>query len=109
MRNKKKYIVISPLFPNNNSHIGSYVYDQVRTIIDLFDYNITIVKVVSLFSSETDYNFKGIEVKIFKVFDLPFFMLPGLFNWVNDIRIKQFFKTHNLITELAIIFLGRII
>ena len=103
MENKKKYIVISPLFPNDNSHAGSYVYDQVKTIIDLSDYNVKVIKVTSLFSSEKDYNFKGIEVKVFKVFDLPFFIFPGLFNWVNAIRIKQFFKTHNLVAELAVI------
>jgi len=103
MENKKKYIVISPLFTNDNKHIGSYVYDQVKTIIDLSDYNVKVIKVTSLFSSEKDYNFKGIEVKIFKVFDLPFFIFPGLFNWVNAIRIKQFFKAHNLVAELDVI------
>jgi glycosyltransferase involved in cell wall biosynthesis len=103
MENKKKYIVISPLFPNDNKHIGSYVYDQVKTIIDLSDYNVKVIKVTSLFSSEKDYNFKGIEVKIFKVFDLPFFIFPGLFNWVNAIRINRFFKAHNLVAELAVI------
>ena len=103
MENKKKYIVISPLFPNNNSHVGSYVYDQVKTIIDLSDYNVKVIKVTSLFSSEKDYNFKGIEVKIFKVFDLPFFIFPGLFNWVNTIRIKRCFKAHNLVAELDVI------
>jgi len=103
MENKKKYIVISPLFPNDNSHAGSYVYDQVKTIIDLSDYNVKVIKVTSLFSSEKDYNFKGIEVKVFKVFDLPFFIFPGLFNWINAIRIKQFFKAHNLVAELDVI------
>ena len=103
MENKKKYIVISPLFPNDNSHTGSYVYDQVKTIINLSDYNVKVIKVISLFSSEKDYNFKGIEVKVFKVFDLPFFIFPGLFNWVNAIIIKQFFKAHNLVAGLAVI------
>ncbi len=51
MENKKKYIVISPLFPNDNSHAGSYVYDQVKTIIDFSDYNVKVIKVTSLFSS----------------------------------------------------------
>jgi len=103
MEDKKKYIVISPLFPNDNSHTGSYIYDQVKTIIDLSDYNVKVIKVTSFFSSEKDYNFKGIEVKIFKVFDLPFFIFPGLFNWVNAIRIKQFFIAHNLVAELDVI------
>ena len=103
MENKKKYIVITPLFPNDNSHVGSYVYDQVKTIIDLSDYNVKVIKVTSLFSSEKDYNFKEIEVKIFKVFDLPYFIFPGLFNCVNAIRIKRFLKVHNFVNELAVI------
>ena len=103
MENKRKYIVISPLFPNDNSHAGSYVYDQVKTIIDLSDYNVKVIKVIPLFSSQKDYNFKGIEVKVFKVFDLPFFIFPGLFNWINAIRIKQFLKAHNLVAELDVI------
>lgn len=103
MKNKKKYIVISPLFPNDISHVGSYVYDQVKTIIDLSDYDVKIIKVSSFFSSEEDYNFKGIEVKIFRVLDFPFFVFPGLFNWINGIRIKQFFKDYNLVAELSVI------
>ena len=103
MENKKKYIVISPLFPNDISHVGSYVYDQIKTIIDLSDYDVKVIKVISFFSSEKDYNFKGIEVKIFRVFDFPFFIFPGLFNWINAIRIKQFFKDHNLVGELSVI------
>ena len=74
MKNKKKYIVISPLFPNDNSHAGSYIYDQVKTIIDLSDYNVKVIKVTSIFSSEKDYNFKGIEVKIFNLFNLFTFL-----------------------------------
>ena len=103
MENKKKYIVISPLFPNDNSHVGSYVFDQVTAINTLSDYSIRVIKVTSIFSLEKDYIFKGIEVKIFKVFDLPFFIFPGLFNWLNSFRIQQFFKTHNLVTDLDVI------
>tara|TARA_B100000767_G_scaffold275133_1_gene310611 strand:+ start:546 stop:1703 length:1158 start_codon:yes stop_codon:yes gene_type:complete len=103
MENKKKYVVISPLFPNDNNHTGSYVYDQVKAIIDLSDYNVKVLKVTSILSSEKDYNFKGIEVKVFKVFDLPFFIFPGLFNWLNAIRIKRFFKTNDLVSELDVI------
>ena len=49
MENKKKYIIISPLFPSDESHTGSYVYDQVKTIIDLSDYNVKVIKVTSIF------------------------------------------------------------
>ena len=34
---------------------------------------------------------------------MPFFIFPGLFNWVNSIRINRFLKDHNLVAELAVI------
>ncbi len=34
---------------------------------------------------------------------MPFFIFPGLFNWVNAIRINRFFKAHDLVAELAVI------
>ena len=40
MGNKKQYIVITPFFPSDNSHVGSYIYDQVKTIIDLTNYDV---------------------------------------------------------------------
>jgi len=103
MENKSKYIVLTPFFPSDNSHVGSYIYDQVKAIIALSDYDIKVIKVSSFFSSEKDYSFEGIEVKIFRVFDFPFFIFSGLFNWVNEIRIKQFFKDHNFVAELSLI------
>ena len=100
MKNKKKYIIITPFFPNTKSHIGSYVYDQARTIFSLSDYQVEIIKVVSIWSLEKDYVFKGLKVYIFRVLDLPFFILPGIFNFINSIRIVSFiknrFNTNNL-------------
>ena len=103
MRDKKKYIIISPFFPSGESHVGSYVYDQAKAIIDLRKYDVEVIKVTSVFTSEKDYNFKGINVKIFKVLDLPFFVFPGLFNFINASRIKRFFKFHSLFKDLDVI------
>lgn len=103
MRNKKKYIIISPFFPNNTNHAGSYVYDQARTLIDITNYDVKVIKVVSIFSNERDYLFRGINVKIFRVFDLPFFIFPGIFNFINSFRIKQFFSKHNYLDNLDVI------
>lgn len=103
MENKKKYIIISPLFPSDESHVGSYVYDQAKTIIDLQKYDVKVIKITSVFTSEKDYIFKGIEVKIFKVLDLPFFIFPGIFNFINTRRIKRFFKTHKFLKNLDVI------
>jgi glycosyltransferase involved in cell wall biosynthesis len=103
MENKKQYIIISPFFPNDNNHAGSYVYDQAKTLIDITNYDIKVIKVVSIFSNEKDYLFRGIKVKIFRVFDFPFFIFPGIFNFINSFRIKQFFNKHNYLKNLDVI------
>ena len=103
MENKKQYVIISPFFPNDTNHAGSYVYDQVKTLIDITNYDIKVIKVVSIFSNEKDYLFRGIQVRIFRVFDLPFFIFPGIFNFINYFRIKQFFNKHNYLENLDVI------
>ena len=103
MENKKKYIIISPLFPTDKNHVGSYVYDQAKTISDLNKYDVKVIKITSVFTSEKDYTFKGVDVKIFKVLDLPFFIFPGIFNLINTSRIKRFFYSHNLLNNLGVI------
>ena len=79
MKKNKTYLVITPLFPTNESFVGSYVFDQVNEIRKQTDYHICIIKVVSLFSSEKDYMYGNFMVNVFKIFDIPFFILPGLF------------------------------
>ena len=103
MKNKKKYILISPFFPNETNHSGSYVYDQVKTLIDITNYDVKVIKVVSIFSNERDYLFNGIKVNIFRVLDLPFFIFPGIFNFINSFRIKNFFGKHSYLDNLDVI------
>jgi len=103
MENKQKYIIITPYFPCSETHMGSYVYDQAKTIANSEKYEVYIVKVTSYFSLEKDYNFNGIQIKIFKVFDFPFFIFPGIFNWLNSIRIRKFFHTQKLMKNLSVI------
>ena len=103
MKNKKKYIIISPFFPNDNNHSGSYVYDQAKTLIDITNYDVKVIKVVSIFSNERDYLFNGIKVKVFRVLDLPFFIFPGIFNFINSFRVKNFFGKHNYLENLDVI------
>ena len=101
MRNKKKYIIITPYFPSEFSHVGSYIYDQAKAINSDDNYSVKVVKVVPFFTQDSDYYFKGIEVSVFRVLDFPFFILPGLFNWLNSIRIKQFFKSKRFIENFS--------
>tara|TARA_B100000795_G_scaffold34714_1_gene22888 strand:- start:1827 stop:2969 length:1143 start_codon:yes stop_codon:yes gene_type:complete len=92
MVNKKTYIVITPFFPSKNSFVGSYIFDQINEIRNQSNFNIKVVKVVSAFSVEKDYNFEGFEIKIFRVMDFPFFIFPGFFNDLNIVRFTSFLK-----------------
>ena len=83
--------------------MGSYVYDQAKAIKDSNKYDVQIIKVVSIFSKEKAYYFKGFNVQTFKIIDFPFFIFPGLFSILNAYRIKQFFKKNNLFQNLNII------
>ena len=67
------YVIITPYFPSKESHIGSYIYDQAKAISNTKEYKVRIIKLVSFFSTEKDYNYQDFDVKVFKVFDLPFF------------------------------------
>jgi glycosyltransferase involved in cell wall biosynthesis len=89
MENKKTYIVITPFFPSKNSFVGSYIFDQVNELRNQTNFNIEIVKAISIFSSEQDYKFKGFSVYVFKTIDFPYFIFPGVFNQINK---KRFFK-----------------
>jgi glycosyltransferase involved in cell wall biosynthesis len=89
MENKKTYIVITPFFPSKNSFVGSYIFDQVNELRNQTNFNIEIVKAISIFSSEQDYKFKGFSVHVFKTIDFPYFIFPGVLNQINK---KRFFK-----------------
>lgn len=92
MRKNKTYLVITPFFPSDISFVGSYIFDQVNEIRNQTNFNIEVVKVVSSFSSEKDYEFKGFKVRIFKLLDIPFFIFPGIFNSINKSRFTSFLK-----------------
>ena len=82
--------MITPFFPSADSFFGSYVYDQINEIRKQSEFHIEIVKTVSLFSSEKDYEFNSFKVSIFKTIDFPFFIFPGMFNKINRKRFLNF-------------------
>jgi glycosyltransferase involved in cell wall biosynthesis len=96
MENKKTYIVITPFFPSKNSFVGSYIFDQVNELRNQTNFNIEIVKAISIFSSEQDYKFKGFSVHVFKTFDFPYFIFPGVFNQINKKRFFKLLKKNNI-------------
>tara|TARA_B100000780_G_scaffold42879_1_gene26600 strand:+ start:1871 stop:3010 length:1140 start_codon:yes stop_codon:yes gene_type:complete len=90
------YLVVTPFFPSNKCHIGSYIFDQLNEIKKQSNFDIKLVKIVSLFSNEKDYYFKNFQVKIFKIIDFPFFIFPGFFNFINKSRFSYFLKKKNI-------------
>ena len=90
------YLVVTPFFPSNKCHIGSYIFDQLNEIKKQSNFDIKLVKIVSLFSNEKDYYFKNFQVKIFKIIDFPFFIFPGVFNFINKSRFSYFLKKKNI-------------
>tara|TARA_B100001758_G_C18416864_1_gene620798 strand:+ start:12177 stop:13328 length:1152 start_codon:yes stop_codon:yes gene_type:complete len=97
------YIILTPYFPSKESYVGSYIYDQAKAINNNSQYNVVIIKLVSFFSKEEDYIFQDFDVKVFKVFDLPFFILPGIFNYFNSIRFREFFRQNRLLDNCSVI------
>jgi glycosyltransferase involved in cell wall biosynthesis len=89
LKNKDTYLVVTPFFPSNEYFVGSYVFDQVNELRNQTNFNIEIVKAISIFSFEQDYKFKGFSVHVFKTIDFPYFIFPGVFNQINK---KRFFK-----------------
>ena len=83
--------------------MGNYIFDQAKAIQNNSKYNISIIKLVSLFSSETDYNYCGFSVKIFKIIDFPLFIFPGFFNFFNKLRFNFFLKKSEIYKDLKVV------
>ena len=96
MENKKTYIIITPFFPSKNSFVGSYIFDQVNELRNQTNFNIEIVKMISIFSYEKDYKFKGFSVHVFKTIDFPYFIFPGVFNQINKKRFSKLLKKNKI-------------
>ena len=96
MNNKQTYLVVTPFFPSEDSFVGSFVFDQINEIRNQSEFTIEVVKVTSLASKEKDYTYKGFRVSVFKTIDIPFFIFPGIFNWINKIRFKTFLKSRKI-------------
>ena len=51
MLNQGTYLVVTPFFPTMGSHNGSFIYDQINEIRNQANFDIRVIKVVSLFST----------------------------------------------------------
>jgi glycosyltransferase involved in cell wall biosynthesis len=84
---KKIYLEITPFFPTHKSFRGSFVYDQVQALQRTGFFNEVIVLRPSNVNSE--YEYQGIKIYLFKTRNLPSNILPGLFDQYNK---KSFLK-----------------
>ena len=95
----KKYLVLTPFFPSDENHQGSYIYDQIIALKKNTDFDITVVKLNHSFVQSSKYTYKDIVCYNFSIYDFPSFILPGLFNRLNFSRFLSFLKTNNLDIE----------
>ncbi len=90
---KNIYLEITPFFPTEESFRGPYIYDQVKAIERNSNFDVKVVKVVSIFNKEPEiYEYQGVRVHTFKAYDLPSSIFPGLFHDINLIRFEAFIK-----------------
>ena len=102
MLRKGIYLIITPFFPTKESHNGSYIYDQINEIRNQSNFDIRVIKVVSLFSAEIDYVYDGFKVSILKMVDVPFFVFPGLLNVINKKKLLALLN-QNKIDAIALV------
>ena len=93
----KHFLVITPFFPSEDSFRGSYIYDQVNEIRKQTGVKITVIRLYSFLDKDAHlYNYDGIDCVPFVVYDIPSFVLPGLFHKLNLSRLESLLKHHQL-------------
>lgn len=100
---KKRYLILTPYFPSETSFMGNYILDQAKAIQENSKYNVTIVKLTSIFSTQKTYKYYGFNVRVFRLIDFPFFILPGIFHFINRIRFSLFLRKFGLHDDLAVV------
>ena len=89
---KANYVVVTPFYPTADSFVGNYIHDQVKAIERLSNFNVIVVKLSTLWKKklEFSYSFEGITVHNYQYLDLPFWVLPGIFNNLNKYLFLRF-------------------
>lgn len=86
---KNYYIVVTPFFPTAVSFRGPFVYDQVKAIKKVRDYDIVVFKPTSLIDKTEFYEYDGIKVFLFPMAQTPSYIFNGIF---NEFNVRQFVK-----------------
>ena len=90
MNSRKYYLCVTPFFPTPNSFRGPFVYDQVKALKTVSDYEVVVFKPTSLKNKAMSYEYDGIKVFLFPTAQTPSYLFNGLFNGYNA---KSFAKT----------------
>lgn len=74
---KKKYIIVTPFFPEPGDFHGPYVLDQVKALMQLSDYRVMVMKPVPFWMEPVDYEIDGVKVYRFRTYTLPSNLWPN--------------------------------
>lgn len=83
---KEYYVILTPFFPSKKNFAGPFIYDQVKAIQKVSNYEVIVIR--PFYSgAEKSYIYQGITVHQIKLWDIPSFLFPGLFNRINYRKI----------------------
>lgn len=77
------YIIVSPFFPTPNSFRGPFVYDQVKALKAVSDYEVVVFKPTALKDKALSYEYDGITVYLYPTAQTPSYLFNGCFNGFN--------------------------
>ena len=93
----EKFSCYNTIFSSEDSFRGSYVYDQVNEIRKQTGAKITVIRINRFLDKDNySYNYNGIDCIPFILYDIPSFVLPGLFHKINLRRLQNLLNKHKL-------------
>jgi len=95
-KNKDIYLVLTSLFPSKGNFRGPFIFDQVKAIRNLSQYEVVIVKIYGLESNPLDYLYDEFKVISFRIVGFPSNILPDLFSKLNATRLYSLLKSKNI-------------
>lgn len=87
---KRYYIIVTPFFPTPDSFRGAFVYDQVKAIQSLRDYEIVVLKPKPLRDHTEYYEYEGFKIYLYPVIESPSYLFNGIF---NEFNARSFVRT----------------
>ena len=89
------YIEITPFFPTNDCFRGAFIYDQVKAIKATGRYDeVLVFRPTSIQDKTKFYIYDDIKVYLFPCIQSPSYILNGIFDSINIILFKKWFKNN---------------